>query len=117
MLDHIIADKERHAAFGWLYLGIRAPHWTAAERELIAAQLIAHIRDTEFKGYHCPWLAPEHAAAEAEADAVTAAAGLGAAGRAQEEDTMATYVANARQKFREMGIMLPMFETNRMRTF
>jgi hypothetical protein len=30
---------------------------------------------------------------------------------------MATYVANARQKFREMGIMLPMFETNRMRTF
>ena len=30
---------------------------------------------------------------------------------------MATYVANARQKLLEMGVVLPMFETNRMRTF
>ena len=117
MLDHIIADKERHAAFGWLYLASRAPRWGAAECGLIAEQVVAHIRDTEFKGYHCPWLAPEHAAAEADADAACAAAGLGAASRAQEEDTMAAYVANARQRFREMGVVIPAFETNRMRTF
>ena len=116
MLDHIVADKERHAAFGWLYLASRAPRWAAAECGLIAEQVAAHIRDTEFKGYHCPWLAPEHAAAEADADAACAAAGLGAASRAQEEDTMATYVANARQRFREMGVVIPTFETNRMRS-
>ena len=30
---------------------------------------------------------------------------------------MASYVANARQRLLEMGVELPMFETNRMRTF
>jgi hypothetical protein len=116
-LNHIIADKERHAAFGWLYLASRAPHWSEAERTLIAAELVTHIRDTELRGYHCPWLAPEHAAAEAEADAVCAAAGLGAATRAEEEETMVSYVANARQKLAELGVTLPAFETNRMRAF
>ena len=117
MLDHVIADKERHAAFGWLYLASRAPHWTAKDRTLIAAELGGYVRETEFRGYHCPWLAPEHAAAEAEADAITAAAGLGAASRAAEEDVLVTYVANARLKLAEFGIVLPAFESNRMRTF
>lgn len=117
VLDHVIADKERHAAFGWLYLTSRASHWTSKDKELIAAELAAHIRDTELKGYHCPWLAPEHAAAEAEADALTASAGLGAASRATEEDTLANYTTNVRLKLAELGIILPMFESNRMRTF
>jgi hypothetical protein len=117
VLDHVIADKERHAAFGWLYLALRASHWSAKDRTLIAEELTAHVRETEFKGYHCPWLAPEYAAAEEEADAVIAAAGLGAATRAAEEDVLASYVANARSKLAEFGIALPMFESNRMRTF
>ncbi len=117
VLDHLIADKERHAAFGWLYLASRAPHWSAHERKLIADELTSYVRDTELKGYHCPWLAPEHAAAEAEADALTAAAGLGAASRAAEEDALATYVANSRKKLGEFGVVLPMFESNRMRIF
>jgi hypothetical protein len=93
------------------------PHWSAEERKLIAGELTAHVRDTEMKGYHCPWLAPEHAGAEAEADAITASAGLGAATRAAEEQTLANYVANARLKLAELGIVLPMFESNRMRAF
>ena len=117
VLDRVIADKERHAAFGWLYLASRAPHWTAAERQLIATELAAHIHGTELKGYHCPWLAPEHAAAEADADAVTAMAGLGAASRSAEEDTLADYVGNARRRLAEFGVTLPGFETNRMRAF
>ena len=47
----------------------------------------------------------------------TATAGLGAASRAAEEETLANYVANARAKLAELGITLPMFESNRMRTF
>ncbi|MCK9907682.1 hypothetical protein MXD81_00965 [Microbacteriaceae bacterium K1510] len=117
VLDRVITDKERHAAFGWHYLESRAPHWSVKERALIAEELTAHVRETELKGYHCPWLAPEHASAEAEADAITAAAGLGAASRAAEEETLATYVANARAKLAELGVTLPMFESNRMRTF
>ena len=117
MLDHLIADKERHAAFGWLYLAARAPHWSVQDRELIGNELTAYIHDTELKGYHCPWLAPEHAAAEAEADAITASTGLGAACRTAEEDALASFVANSRQKLSEFGVVLPMFESNRMRAF
>jgi hypothetical protein len=117
VLDRIIADKERHATFGWLYLASRAPHWTVQDRARIADELTANIRDTELKGYHCPWLAPEHAAAEAEADVLTASAGLGGAPRAAEEDTIVRYAGNARRKLAELGVSLPMFESNRMRTF
>jgi hypothetical protein len=117
VLDRIIADKERHAAFGWLYLATRALQWSAKERSLIAEELVTHVRETELKGYHCPWLAPEHATAETEADAITADAGLGAATRAVEEETLATYVANVRAKLGEFGITIPMFQSNRMRTF
>lgn len=117
VLDHVIADKQRHAAFGWLYLASRAPHWTDKERRLIGTELAVHIQETELKGYHCPWLAPEHAAMEAEADAITAAAGLGAASRIAEEDTLADYVGNARVRLAGFGVTLQTFETNRMRTF
>jgi len=117
VLDRVTADKERHAAFGWLYLASRAPHWSAKERLCIAEELTAHVRDTELKGYHCPWLAPEHARAEADADTMTAAAGLGAASRTAEEDVLIAYVGNARARLAEWGVALPTFETNRMRTF
>lgn len=117
VLDRIIADKERHAAFGWLYLASRAPHWTAEGRARIADELATNIRDTELRGYHCPWLAPEYAAVEAEADVLTASAGLGGAPRVAEEETIVRYTDNARQKLAELGVALPMFETNRMRTF
>jgi hypothetical protein len=117
VLDRVIADKERHAAFGWLYLASRASRWTDKERQLIGVELAAHIQDTELKGYHCPWLAPEHAAIEAEAAAITAAAGLGAASRTVEEDTLVAYVADARTRLAEFGVKLQTFETNRMRTF
>jgi len=117
VLDRVITDKERHAAFGWLYLTSRAPHWSADDRAAIADELTTHVRDTELRGYHCPWLAPEHAQAEAEADERVAAAGLGGATRAQEEDALVTYVANARARLAELGVILPAFETNRMRAF
>jgi hypothetical protein len=116
VLDRVIADKERHAAFGWLYLASRAAHWSADERLTIAEELAVHVRDTELRGYHCPWLAPEHASAEAQADAAIAAAGLGAASRAAEEEVLINYVGNARARLAEFNVVLPVFETNRMRS-
>lgn len=116
-LDKVIEDKARHAAFGWLYLESRAGAWNAAERALIADELLRYIGETQLRGYHCPWLAPEHAAAEAQADEITAVAGLGAATRSSEEETLANYVANARARLAELGVALPMIESNRMRTF
>jgi len=115
MLDHVIAGKERHAAFGWLYLDARAPNWTEAERAMISSELLRHIVQTEMAGYHCPWLAPEHAAAEAEADAVTADAGLGAAPRDAEEEVFTAFVSDSRARLAQLGVALPALETNRMR--
>ena len=63
----VIEDKARHAAFGWLS-GIARRTWNATERALIADELLRYIGETQLRGYHCPWLAPEHAAAEAQAD-------------------------------------------------
>lgn len=117
MLDYVIADKERHAAFGWLYLDARAPGWSAEERALIAQELQAHILQTEMAGYHCPWLAPERAQLEAQADAITAASGLGAATRDEEESVFAVYVANSRDRLAALNVTLPRFETNYMRAF
>jgi hypothetical protein len=117
VLDRVIADKERHAAFGWLYLASRAPHWTDDAGRAIAEAIVTHVRDTELKGYHCPWLAPEHARAEVDADELVAAAGLGGASRAMEEDVLVAYVANARARLAEWGVVVPLFETNRMRAF
>jgi hypothetical protein len=48
---------------------------------------------------------------------VIAAAGLGAATRAAEEEVLITYVGNARARLAELGVALPAFETNRMRAF
>lgn len=117
VLDHVIADKERHAAFGWLYLAAKAEGWSKAERDIIATELADYVRDVVLKGYHCPWLAMEHAAAEAEADALTAEAGLGGAPRPAEEDVLVTFTGNARARLAELGVMVPLFETNRMRSF
>src|SRR5260370_35292078 len=115
VLDRVIADKERHAAFGWLYLASRAPQWTEKERLSIAEELTAHVWDTELKGYHCPWLAPEYALAEAEADALIAAAGLGAASRPAQEDVLITCVGTARTRCAERGVFLPVLDTTRVR--
>lgn len=117
MLDHVIAGKERHAAFGWLYLDVRAPRWSETERQTIAAELRQHILTTEMAGYHCPWLAPEHAATEAAADAATVGAGLGAATRDQEAEVFTAYVSDARLRLAQIGVVLPMFETNRLAAF
>jgi len=117
VLDHVVADRERHAAFGWLYLESRSAGWSDAERELIASEIASYVQTVLLAGYQCPWLRPEDAGAEAEAEAIVAKAGLGAADRAAEEDVIVTYVANARARLADWGVVLPMFETNRMRTF
>src|SRR5260370_36720921 len=92
VLDRVIADKERHAAFGWLYLASRAPLWTEKQRLCVAEELTAHVWDTELKGYHWPWLGPGDAVAEAGAGASVRGAGPGGGGRACEECVLFTIV-------------------------
>ncbi len=108
VLDRCIADKERHASFGWLYAETRAPGWTGEQRRIIAAEVEEHMRSVELGGYHCPWLS-NAAGIEAEADAVCARAGLGAASVETEATVLREYLAAARKKLRIFGIELPEF--------
>ncbi|MEC7765022.1 MAG: hypothetical protein VX874_24165 [Pseudomonadota bacterium] len=117
LLDYVVADRERHAAFGWLYLESRAKDWTDEDRNKIADELVAYVNEVLLKGYQCPWLCEEDARAEAEAEELLVGTGLGVAGREVEAEVIQAYVANARTRLAEWGVDLPMIETNRMPAF
>jgi hypothetical protein len=109
VLDRMVAAKARHGFFGQAYLAHRAPGWTEAERTAIAAAIVQHVTEVEFAGYHMPWLAPNAAASEAAADAVTAEAGLGAATPDQEAAALRRWLRQARDFLGTLGVALPEF--------
>ena len=102
ILDRLVADKTRHAAFGWFYLERRAELWSAADRDAIAAEVSHVIDDVELAGFRCVWLGD--AADIAEADRITAKAGLGAATRAEEEPVFRRYLDDAGAQLAKLGI-------------
>jgi len=114
MFDHIVRAKKRHGTFGWLYLEHRAPEWSEEDRTRIADELVTYINDIVLAGLQCPWLSPETAGAEAEADAVTAEAGLGAASKEAETGVLVDFFADARSRFEGLGIALPRINSNRL---
>lgn len=117
MLEKMLAPKQRHGTFGWLYLEHRAPMWSEADKAVIAQELVRHVNEVEMMGLHCPWLAPELAEAEARADAITAEAGLGAATKEAETGVLVDFVADARTRLGEFGIELPKFNSNHVGWF
>jgi hypothetical protein len=102
ILDRLVADKTRHAAFGWFYLESRAAGWTDAERHTIAAEIEHVVRDVELAGLRCVWLS--EAADIAEADRITNKAGLGAATREDEEPVLRRYLAEAAAQLEKLGV-------------
>lgn len=107
-LELCVEDKKRHAAFGWFYMEKRATDWSAADRAAIADSVVRHLREVEFKGYHCAWMAPDNAAADiVAADRITAGAGLGALTPEAEGEIVANYLTVARDKFAELGVSIP----------
>src|SRR5215469_6927381 len=88
ILDRLVADKTRHAAFGWHYLARRSSLWSVDDRRIIIDEVNHVIRDIELRGYRCAWLAGDATADIVEADRITAAAGLGAATREEEKPVL-----------------------------
>ncbi|NYZ11161.1 hypothetical protein HL658_01260 [Azospirillum sp. RWY-5-1] len=109
LLDRCIGDKERHAAFGWLYSEERAPGWSAEERRTIRDEVVEHMRTVELAGFHCAWLS-NASSAEAAADAISAAAGLGAATADEEAAVLRAYTGSVREKLATLGIDIPRFD-------
>lgn len=105
ILDRLVADKTRHAAFGWFYLGERAAGWDAPMRLTIAAEVGRVLNEIELKGFHCAWLVPDGAAAEiVAADRITRDAGLGATTEAEEGPVLRRFLGDAQAQFARLGI-------------
>lgn len=105
LLARSVADKARHAAFGWSYLEARA--LCAREMGEIEQALGDWLSQVALAGYHLPSLASMDSAAEQQAQALAAGAGLGAATAAQEERVFRDYLALARVRLQGLGIALP----------
>ena len=106
LLEKSTRAKERHAAFGWLYVAERAAHWDTAERARVSAQISAYLQDIELAGYHCSWLG-DPAGAEARAAQAASLAGLGAASQDRERAVLCDYVAAVRARLGELDVSLP----------
>jgi len=115
ILKRLVTDKERHVAFGWVYLTERAKEWTAAMRDEVTGEIEHVIGDLELNGYHCAWLAPNDVAAEiVAADEAARAAGLGASSVAEESAVLKQWFAEARTAFAGLGITLRRFSHRRL---
>jgi hypothetical protein len=115
VLDRVLPDYERHAAFGWLYAQRRAPAMDAALRARVAAALAHHIRQVEFAGYHCVGLATAlDTRAEVQDLAAVCAAGLGAIDADDEVALFRDWLARSRERFAELGLELPGVEHPRL---
>ncbi len=107
ILDQLVVDKSRHAAFGWLYLAERAPGWDAAARTAIAAAVEHVLLTVELAGLHCAWLVADGAADDiVAADRITRDAGLGATTADEEAPVLRAVVAEALARFARLGIAL-----------
>ena len=105
ILKRLVKDKERHVAFGWVYLTERAPRWSQAERAEIRAEVDQALEGLLLSGAICPWLAPNGIAADiVAADRVTRAAGLGAMSVEEERAVVVQFLGEAREHFERLGV-------------
>ncbi len=107
ILKRMVEDKERHTAFGWIYLEQQISSLDKAIREEIQAEVEHILRVLVLGGYQSAAFAPPESVAHVlDADALTRAAGLGAMLPQEEVGVVRQYVAEARARFGSLGIDL-----------
>jgi hypothetical protein len=117
LLERVVADKRRHASFGWLYLESRARGLSDDAKREIERTAGAWLRDVAAAGYHVPSLATAiDGSPEREALKRTAEAGLGAVTAETEEALLQAYLARARARMAELGLALPPLAHSRLGT-
>ena len=107
MLKRMVQDKERHVAFGWVYLAERAAGWDDAARAEISAEIDQALEGLLLSGAICAWLAPGGIADDiVAADAITRQAGLGAMSVAEESAVVAQFLGEARDHLARLGLAM-----------
>lgn len=116
ILDLCIADKRRHVEFGWLYLGTRASTWDETTRSEISEHVDRYVRDVELAGYHCASLAPPGQTEDlVEAEAISAAAGLGGVNAEQERQIFTTWLTESTERIATIGVTVAPISDPRLR--
>lgn len=110
ILKRLVQDKERHVAFGWVYLAERAGGWNEAERAEIGAEIDQALEGLLCSGAICAWLAPGGIAGDVvAADEITRKAGLGAMSAAEESAVVTQFLGEAREHLARLGVTIADF--------
>lgn len=109
ILRLIAGDKQRHVLFAWTWLGARAADLDAAARAAVGEVVREMLEHVILNGYRNTWLLPPGPARDRllEAEARTAAAGLGASTVAREKSVVRATIAQVRERLAMWEIRLP----------
>jgi hypothetical protein len=112
VLRLIAGDKQRHVLFAWTWLGARAPALDASGLAAVAGVVREMLEHVILRGYRNTWLLPDSPgrARLLEAEARTAAAGLGASTVDQEQRVVRATLAQVRERLATWDIALPIVE-------
>jgi hypothetical protein len=109
LLERCIADRERHARFGWLYIERRAVHMSNEERATATQMLATHLTQVELAGARCVGLATTIDASEDIKELnLVANAGMGAVTAQAEIEVFTRYLGDCREKLQNIGLNLPL---------
>lgn len=118
MLQKVVADKRRHASFGWLYLESRVAQLDSRAGEAIVTRIGAWTRDVALAGYHVPSLSRVIDSSTLDESArLVAEAGLGAVDSDSECRVFVEFYARARERLAGYGLQLPSFDHPRLGSF
>ncbi len=109
VLRLIAGDKQRHVVFAWTWLGGRVDALDAAGRTVVRDAVSEMLEHVVLRGYRTAWLLPESPvrARLLEAEACTAAAGLGASTIVEEQSVVRATVAQVRERLAVWRIDVP----------
>lgn len=107
ILKRMVQDKERHVAFGWIYLTEHAPTWSEAQRAEIGAEIDQALEGLVCSGAICAWLAAKDIAGDiVSADEITRDAGLGAMSPAEESAIMVQFLGEVQDHLARLGVTI-----------
>jgi len=107
----IAADRARHVAFAWAFLGSRVPALDAHGRAAVVDAVSDLLNNVILAGYRNTWLLPEKSREPwLSAEAETARHGVGASTPSQERGVLRATIAQVRERLAAWKLELPRIE-------
>jgi hypothetical protein len=109
VLRLIAGDQQRHVVFAWVWLASRIGGLDAGGRAAVQQIVREMLEHVVLRGYRNTWLLPASAGRDRllDAEARTAAAGLGASTVAQEQSVVRATLGQVRERLAGWDVVLP----------